>query len=233
MHGLVAVDRSPRRVECTKALLGLHSSFDRSMILLQDVIQVLDRPVAATASQDAFLFHSGNRRAVEACLVRVDDARLRMRRISQRLTEQAFGRSSIAPAREHEVDRGAGGIEGAVEVAPAPLDTNVGLIDTPGRVGWFEMTAQPPLQFGTVALDSAPDGRVVRLQAALAEQFFDIAERERVPKVPAHGAQNQLGLGLWRCCMNTLWGWGGLARISRDPPQEPHYRDAVEGPSHV
>ena len=36
-----------------------------------------------------------------------------------------------------------------------------------------------------------------------------------------------------RCCMNTLWGWGGLARTSRDPPQEPHYRDAVEGPSHV
>ena len=25
--------------------------------------------------------------------------------------------------------------------------------------------------------------------------------------------------------------WGGLT--SRDPPQEPHYRDAVEGPSHV
>ena len=36
-----------------------------------------------------------------------------------------------------------------------------------------------------------------------------------------------------RCCMNTLWGWGGLARTSRDTPQEPHYRNAVEGPSHV
>ena len=35
-----------------------------------------------------------------------------------------------------------------------------------------------------------------------------------------------------RCCMKTL-RWGGLARISRDPPQEPHYRDEVEGPSHV
>ena len=32
-----------------------------------------------------------------------------------------------------------------------------------------------------------------------------------------------------RCCMNTLWGWESLARTSRDPPQEPHYRDAVEG----
>ena len=57
VHGLVALDRSPRRVACTKALLGLHSSFDRSMILLHDVVQVLDRPVAATASQDSFFFH--------------------------------------------------------------------------------------------------------------------------------------------------------------------------------
>ena len=27
--------------------------------------------------------------------------------------------------------------------------------------------------------------------------------------------------------MKTLW-WGGLARISRDSPQDPHYRDAVD-----
>ena len=58
-------------------------------------------------------------------------------------------------------------------------------------------TAHPPrLQFGTVALDPAPDCRVVRLQSALADQFFDIAERERVPQLPAHGAKNQLGFGL-------------------------------------
>ena len=36
-----------------------------------------------------------------------------------------------------------------------------------------------------------------------------------------------------RCCMNTRCEWGGVARTSRNPPQEPHYRDAVEGPSHV
>ena len=72
----------------------------------------------------------------------------------------------------------------------------VGLIDTPGLIGWLEMTAQPLLQFVTVALDPALDCRVVCLQAALAEQLFDIAERERVPQVPAHGTKNQLGLGL-------------------------------------
>ena len=35
------------------------------------------------------------------------------------------------------------------------------------------------------------------------------------------------------CCMNTRCGWGGVARTSRDPPQEPHYGDEVEGPSQV
>ena len=38
---------------------------------------------------------------------------------------------------------------------------------------------------------------------------------------------------LRRCCMKTLRGWGGVARTSLDAPQEPHYRDAVEGSSHV
>ena len=57
VHGLVALDRSPRRLKLTKPLLGFHASFDRSMILLQNVVQVLDWPVAATASQESCLFH--------------------------------------------------------------------------------------------------------------------------------------------------------------------------------
>ena len=131
------------------------------MILLHDVVQVLDRPVAATASQDSFFFHPCNRRAVKAGLVRVDDTGLRMRRISERLAEQAFGRSGIAQAREHEVDRGTGGIDGSVEVAPATLDTNVGLIDTPGLVGWLEMTAQPLL----VWCEKAAEARSVLVES--------------------------------------------------------------------
>jgi hypothetical protein len=50
------LDRSPRRVKLGNPLLGLQASFDRSMILLQDVVPVLDRPVAATATQCSFLF---------------------------------------------------------------------------------------------------------------------------------------------------------------------------------
>src|ERR1019366_1898255 len=79
VHSLVALNRSPGRLVRAKALLGLHASFDRSMILLQDVVQILDRSMSAAAAQGSFLFHRGNRRAIEASLVSVDDAGLGMR----------------------------------------------------------------------------------------------------------------------------------------------------------
>src|SRR5580700_7668995 len=96
VHRLVSRDRSLSCSELAKVLLGLHSSFDRSMILLQDVVQILHRSMAAAAAQGSFRFLRCNRRVVEASFIGVDDAGLRMRWIAERLAEQAFGRRSIA-----------------------------------------------------------------------------------------------------------------------------------------
>src|SRR5271155_4102557 len=115
-----------------------------------------------------------------------------MRWIAERLAEQTFGCRGIAQCRQQEVDGGTGGIDGPIEVTPSALHSNIRLIDSPGLVGRLEMTAQPLFQFGTVTLNPTPDGRVIRLQTALGEQLFDVAERERVAKIPAHRAQNQL-----------------------------------------
>src|ERR1035437_4274663 len=133
-----------------------------------------------------------NRRAVEAGPISIDDAGLGGRWVAESLAEQALGRSSIAQRRQQEVDSGTGGIDGPIEVTPRALHSNIRLIDPPGFVGRLEMTAQPLFQFGTVTLHPTPDRRVIRLQTALGEQLFDIAERERVPKIPAHGTKNQL-----------------------------------------
>ena len=46
VYRFVSLNRSPRRLELAKVLLGLHPALDRSMILLQDIIQVLDLFVA-------------------------------------------------------------------------------------------------------------------------------------------------------------------------------------------
>src|SRR5580704_4147788 len=61
-------------------------------------------------------------------------------------------------------------------------------------VGRLEVTAQPLIQFGTITLNPTPDRRVICLQSALGKQLLHIGKRQRVPKIPAHGAKNQL----WR-----------------------------------
>jgi len=96
VHRFVSLNRSPRRLELAKVLLGLHSSFDGSMILLQDIVQILDRSMATAAAEDSFLFHCWNRRAVEACLIGVDDPGLWMGWIAESLAKQPFGSRSIS-----------------------------------------------------------------------------------------------------------------------------------------
>ena len=122
------------------------------MILLQDVVQILDRSMPAAAAQSSFRFHCGNRRSVEARLISVDNPGLRMRWIAERHAEQAFGRGCIAQRRQQEVDGGTCGIDGPIEVTPSALHSNIGFIDAPGFVGRLEMAAQPLFQFGTVTL---------------------------------------------------------------------------------
>ena len=98
VYSLVSRGRSPRCSELAKALLGLYSSLDRSMIPPQDVVEILDRSVPTAPAQRSFRFHCGNRWALEGGLIGVDDAGLRMRWIAQRLAEQALGRRRIGSA---------------------------------------------------------------------------------------------------------------------------------------
>src|ERR1035437_6323120 len=47
----VALNRSPRRLEFSEALLGVHSTFDGSMILFENVVQILHRTVSTAGAQ--------------------------------------------------------------------------------------------------------------------------------------------------------------------------------------
>jgi hypothetical protein len=79
VHRLIALNRSSRSLEFTKPLLSVHSPFDRAMVLLDDVVQILDGSVAAPAAERPFLLYVGDSRAVNWRQIRVDDAGLRMR----------------------------------------------------------------------------------------------------------------------------------------------------------
>jgi hypothetical protein len=65
IYRLITLNRSARSLEFAEPLLGVHSPFDRSMILLDDVVEILDRSVAAPAAERPFLLYICNGRAVD------------------------------------------------------------------------------------------------------------------------------------------------------------------------
>src|SRR5271169_1595858 len=91
VDGFVALNRSPSRLEFSEALLGVHATFDGSMILFENVVQVLYGPVSTALTQRPFLLTFGDRGAVYRCQVGVDYSRLVMGSIAERLAKQALG----------------------------------------------------------------------------------------------------------------------------------------------
>jgi hypothetical protein len=100
VYRLIALNGSSRSLEFAKPLLSVHSSFNRAMVLLDDVIQILDGSVAAPAAERPFLLYVCDGRAVNRRQIRVDDAGLRMTKIAQRAAKQPFGGIGIAQYRQ-------------------------------------------------------------------------------------------------------------------------------------
>jgi hypothetical protein len=79
VHCLIALNRSSRSLEFAEPLLGVHSPFDRPMVLLDDVVQILDRSIAAPAAKHFFLLCVCDGRAVDRRQISVNDTGLTMR----------------------------------------------------------------------------------------------------------------------------------------------------------
>src|ERR1035437_6658380 len=91
MNRFVTLNRSPSRLEFSEALLGVHSTFDGSMILFENVVQVLHGSVSTALAQRPFLLTVGDRGAVDRRQIRVDHSMLGMGPIAERLAKQPLG----------------------------------------------------------------------------------------------------------------------------------------------
>jgi len=91
MNRFVALNRSPGCLKFSEALLGVHSTFDGSMILFENVVQVLHRSVPTALAQRPFPLTVGDRGAVYRRQISVDHSRLGMGPIAERLAKQPLG----------------------------------------------------------------------------------------------------------------------------------------------
>ena len=83
-------------MEFSEALLSIDPAFDSGMILLDDVVQVLDRSMPTPAVKRAFLFNSRDAPKCRSLPVCVDHPWLRMRSGAESLAKQPLGGSRIA-----------------------------------------------------------------------------------------------------------------------------------------
>src|SRR6202171_2415677 len=107
--------------------------------------------------------------------------------------EEPLSRSRVTLSGKPKVDRGTAGIHGTIQVPPDPTLADVGFVDSPRAIGWFQFPSASLVQFGRVALHPAPNGGVVSRQTPFHEQFLDVPIRKREPQIPTDRANNDLG----------------------------------------
>ena len=95
MDRFITLYRAPRRPECPEALLGDDTLLHKPVILLHDVIEVLHRPVPATARQVSRALEAGDRCRVGGSEIGVDDAWCTSA-VPDRTAKQALGGLFVA-----------------------------------------------------------------------------------------------------------------------------------------
>src|SRR5215213_8337666 len=122
---IVAAAEPGGRSRALEALHGPVSAFDAPMVLLQLIVQVAAGPVPHTTAQ-----LGPDRPRVAVVAVGRDPVR---RHAGHRLrgAEERLRRRHVAMLAEHHIHQRAGAVDGTIEVAPAALDLDAGLVDVP------------------------------------------------------------------------------------------------------
>jgi hypothetical protein len=91
-----------------------YPSFDRPMILFQNIVEILHRSMLAILLKSTFGFEPHDRGWVGGVMVGINNPRLGMVRTSQSFTREALRSSRARLGREQEVDRRPSRVHGAV-----------------------------------------------------------------------------------------------------------------------
>ena len=169
------------------------SALDPAVVLLDQIVEPLPAPVPSEAPQLAIPLHLAQRARVALEPVGHDSAWIAGVVPAEGAVEEALGRLLVALGAEQGVDGLAGAVDGAVEVAPLPVDPEVGLVDGPRPTARAQVPPHPLLELRGEALDPAVHGRVVDLDPAIGQHALKVAVADRELQVPAHRPQDDLG----------------------------------------
>jgi len=140
-------------VKGSEPLAGVDPSFDRSMILFHDVVQIRTGTTATPTSEFALLLQFLHDLGIRGVAIDVDHSGTSVTRSPQGILEEALGGSRITPGGKQEIDRGTGRVDGPVQVGPLAFHPNVSLIDPPGTISGLQFPTATLVQFRRITLD--------------------------------------------------------------------------------
>ena len=193
VHKLDAAQNDSRTTKVLEALDWARDALDCTVILLDDVVQVLALPnhdfgaVLGIVIPDPGL--------VRSALVDVDD--LGNTVVLDRAREEPPCRTTIAFGGQQEVDRVALFIHGTIPVTIFPADLDIGFVQAPTLADSTDASFALPftkgfLQHRDQLDDPAVNRGMIDEQAALLHHLFEIAQTQGVGDVPPHAEQHDV-----------------------------------------
>jgi hypothetical protein len=112
----------------------------------------------------------------------------------KRPAEKRLGSRNIALGAEQEIDGLSLLVNGAIEISPAGLDFDAGLVDAPGHTSAACKAVPALLELRNVMLNPTHDRRVRERKATLGHHLREVSKAELEPQIPAHAEDNDLAV---------------------------------------
>ena len=192
MHGLIALESPPCGMEGTKPQARIDAAFDKTMILLDHIIQIFALPERTDWWELPLLLQCLESRRISRVLINDDDTWGGRMCGAEGLAEETLGGCGIARLTEQKVNGLTRGIDGSIEVIPLLLDLDVRLIDAIGVVRLGEMGTTPLVELRRVALHPPKYSGVIDGDPTFPQQFFDITIAQGLAQIPPYAAHDDL-----------------------------------------
>ena len=192
MHRFDAFESSPRTLKRAVALCQPGPLLYRSMVLFNDIVEILALAETNAVRKDAFGFQSINCSRIGWVLIDIDYSRNGVRRRAEYAFKEAFGGGRVALRRKQKVNNLPGRIHGSIQILVMPLNLYIGLVDTVALLRALEMRLATLVQFRRVDLYPTPDTTGIHFQAPLSQEFGDMLVGQRISQVPPYGLQNSV-----------------------------------------
>src|SRR5271163_3350504 len=187
-------DAGDRRCGSPKLLEAEHRTkpqLDRSVILLNQIVEVFGRPDLALISLRMFA-ESLFGRAMRGLIAIERDLMRQSALGAESSPEECLGGCDIPLGAQQEIDGLSLFVDGTVEIGPAAFDFDVGFVNAPRQPSRASEAVPAPFEFRDIALDPTHDRGVRQGQPAFGHHLDEVSKTQFVPQIPAHTENDDL-----------------------------------------